>query len=148
MPEHALDALERLDESGPLHSHVLYLQGEALRTLARYEEALRPLGDAADLAPSNIHIRLAQGWCYKRLGRLADAVDVLEDALEAADDEAILHYNLACYLSLSGEKHRALHHLSTAFDLEATYRDLVEEEPDFDPLRSDPDFQELTSIIV
>ena len=35
-----------------------------------------------------------------------------------------------------------------AFELEPEYRDLVMQEPDFDPVRNHPHFQALTSVIV
>ena len=53
----------------------------------------------------------------------------------------MLRYNLACYLSLAGQKRRALRYLSQAFMLDPAYRELAEAESDFDPLRADPAFQ-------
>ncbi len=55
--------------------------------------------------------------------------------------EALLRYNLACYLSLAGRKRRALRYLSQAMALDPVYREMAEEEADFDPLRADPEFQ-------
>jgi hypothetical protein len=62
--------------------------------------------------------------------------------------EAIIHYNLACYWSLARNKRYALKYLAQAFEIDAKYRDLVHDEPDFDFVRDDPDFQSLTSVIV
>jgi hypothetical protein len=39
-------------------------------------------------------------------------------------------------------------YLAQAFDLEPEYRDLVPQEPDFDPIRNHPHFQALTAVIV
>lgn len=148
MPQQAIETLDRLGDLGTFRAHVEYLRGEALRALGEYHRALESLAVAADMAPSNFHIRLAQGWCYKRIGRLDLAIESLEEALDAAPGEGIVHYNLACYYSLAKIKPRALEHLSKAFELDSSFRDLVERESDFDALRSDPDFQALTSIIV
>ena len=71
-----------------------------------------------------------------------------EEAVVVEPTEAITHYNLACYLSLAGEKARSLAHLAEALVLDPTYRALVDDEPDFDPIRSDAQFQAITSIIV
>ena len=122
--------------------------GEALKQLGHYREALGPLRRASDIAPSNIHVWLALGWCYKRLGRIDKAVEALEEAVVVEPKQAITHYNLACYLSLVGEKTRTLAHLAEALLLDPRYRELVDDEPDFDPLRSDAQFQVITSIIV
>lgn len=151
LPEQALATLERAGEGGTFRGHVLYLRGEALRALERYAEAADALREAADLSPSNVSIWLALGWCYKRTDRLELAIDALQQAQHTDPDPAtaaLLLYNLACYWSLAGKKERALSSLAGAFALDAHYRDLVGSEPDFDPLRSDPDFRELTSIIV
>lgn len=147
MPQHALDVLQRLGEDN-LTSHARYLHGEALRALERWEEAAGWLKPVADQAEGNIHIWLALGWCYKRMGRLDLAIQSIQSALDADPDEAIVHYNLACYESLAGDKPRALRCLAKAIELDPRYRDLVHEESDFDPLRDDPDFQSLTSVIV
>jgi tetratricopeptide (TPR) repeat protein len=144
----ALATLDRMGEAGSMRSHALYLKGESLRALERYQEAIAPLKAAADLDPGNIHVWLALGWCYKRCGHLDLAIDALDRALEAGDGNGIVFYNLACYWSLAHNKDRALECLSQAFAINPDYRDMVDREPDFNPLRTDPDFQALTSMTV
>ena len=39
-------------------------------------------------------------------------------------------------------------HLANALDIDGNFRDLVGDEPDFDPIRSDPDFKALVQVIV
>lgn len=148
MPEHALDVIDRIGRPSDFTSHALYLKGEALRTLERYADALTPLNQAVLLSPRDVHLWLAIGWCRKRTGRMDLAIEALERAVDIDGADALNHYNLACYLSLMGDKERALAHLSTALKIDPDYRALVDDEPDFDPLRSDPDFRALTSIIV
>ena len=58
--------------------------------------------------PATRGSRLALGWCYKRTNRLAQAIDSLERALREHPDEALLHYNLACYWSLAANGPKAL----------------------------------------
>ncbi|MCE5266763.1 MAG: tetratricopeptide repeat protein [Planctomycetaceae bacterium] len=141
MPQHALQTLGRLGDPAGFGVETLYLWGEGLRTMRRYFEALMPLERAARLAPDDIRIRLALAWCYKRTGRLDLAIGSLEKALLVRPDEALLYYNLACYLSLAGHKRRSLRCLAKAMRLDPVYQDMVDEEADFDPLRADPDFQ-------
>jgi len=148
MARQALEALDRLEGSAALDGNAFYLRGEALRTLEHHAEAVDALLQAADFLPENIHIWLALGWCHKRQGRLDLAIDDLETALTIDPSEAIIHYNLACYWSLAHNKSQALEYLSHAFELDNRFRDLVPQEPDFDPLRKDPDFQALTAVIV
>ena len=148
MPQTALDLLSRISDPGTFRGQKLYLTGEALRALDRHTEAITVLEDAADLLPSNLHIWLALGWCRKRTGRLDLAITALERAEEVSPEEAVVHYNLACYWSLAGKKQRSLAYLSRAISLDSNYRDLLLDEPDFDPIRSDPEFRALTEIIV
>lgn len=148
MPRQALCSLERLGDRHVWESHAHYLQGEAFRSLEHYEQAVGSLLRARRDMPEMIELYISLAWCHKRSGRLDLAIETLEEALEVDPTEALLYYNLACYWSLAGRKAKVLKLLSKAFYLDGAYRDLVEEEPDFDPMRSDPDFIELTSVIV
>jgi len=148
LPHLALDVLTRLGSPADFGAPTLYLWGETLRTLGRWRDALEPLQRASHADPENIHIWLALAWCHKRTGRIDLAVEAMSSALAADPNEALLHYNLACYLSMSGEKDRALGHLSQALSLDPDYRRWLDDELDFDPIRADPEFQALTSIVV
>jgi tetratricopeptide (TPR) repeat protein len=143
-----LDLLDQLQDAGHATSEVLHVKGQALRAMERYAEAIEPLSLAADDDPENLHIWLALGWCYKREGRLDLAIEALEEALAVDPGEAIVHYNLACYWSLNNNVQLALDFLGQAFDLSPRFRDLVADEPDFDPIRDEPGFQALVSVIV
>ena len=148
LPQYALRTLARLGEPSSFGPVTLFLWGEALRAMDRYEEAIGPLKQAAARDSENIHVWVALGWCYKRTGRLDQAIAALESALSADPSEALLHYNLACYLTLARSKERALVHLARALAIDANYRSLIDKESDFDTLRNDPDFQALTMINV
>jgi Flp pilus assembly protein TadD len=140
MSQHALSSLGRIGDLTSLDPSALYLWGEALRSLERYDEAITPLRRAAQSDPENINIYLALGWCYKRVGHVDLAIEALERALAAEPNEPLLRYNLACYFSLAGNKNRALRYLSQALAIAPGYRSLIDAETDFDPIRRDPDF--------
>lgn len=148
LAQRALDALAPAAESSAQRMEFLYLTGLAFRAMHRYAEAVPPLVAAAELSPDNVPIWLALGWCYKRIGRLDKAIQSLEQALAANQQEAIVHYNLACYCSLAGDVDRALRFLAQSFDMDPHYRDLVGDESDFDPVRDLPDFQALVGAAV
>ncbi len=148
MARHALDVLGRCGDPLTLSDHALYLQGESLRALGRFREALVPLARAAQGSPDDIHIWLALGWCHKRTGRIDLAIESLEEALTLEPHDALIHYNLACYWALAGNKRHTLSYLSKALDLKDDYRSLVVDEPDFDSIRSDPGFQDLVRVTV
>ncbi len=148
MADHALQVLSRCGDEQSLPDHALYLKGQCLRELGRFREALDPLWQAAQRSPDNISIWLALGWCYKRTGKLDRAIESLEEALAAEPNDALVHYNLACYWSLAKNKRQALSYLARAFKLQDEYRNLVAEETDFDPIRDDPAFQALLRVAV
>jgi tetratricopeptide (TPR) repeat protein len=81
------------------------------------------------------------GWCHKRCGRIDLAIKALDAALAADGEEPLIRYNLACYHSVAGNKRGALRFLDQALSLDPNYRLLIEHEPDFDPIRTDPEFQ-------
>ena len=144
LPGRSLQILDSRPDWSTMQFEASFLKGEALRSLNHYREALRPLEIAASLRPSDTRVALALGWCYKRTNRLAQAIDSLERALREHPDEALLHYNLACYWSLAGNGPKALDALSTALDLDPDLRSLIAEEQDFDHLRGNPEFDRLS----
>ena len=143
MARNALESLARLGDPAAFEVHELYLWGEGLRAMDRCFEAMVPLERAAKAAPEDLRVRMALGWCYKRTGRLDLAIETLEQAMANDPHEAVLRYNLACYLSLAGQKYRALRYLAEALAMEPQFRELIDDEADFNPLRSDPEFQAL-----
>jgi tetratricopeptide (TPR) repeat protein len=144
----ALAALDRLSGAYATGSQAQLLRGLALRAAERYDDAVEPLRKAAEADSECLDAWLALGWCYKRTGRLPQAIDALEQAMAADPAQAIVHYNLACYWSLAGRTNQALHFLAQAFSMDSNYRSMAEREPDFDPIRNDPGFQGLFTIIV
>lgn len=148
LAQRALDQLEKAKLCGGAAFEALYLEGEALRTMERWADAVAPLEAARNEDPTNSHAALALAWCYKRTDRLELAIEALEEAVSHDATSGILHYNLACYWSLAGNARRAVQYLGEAFDLDPDYRDMVGQEPDFNPIRQHPAFVSLTSVIV
>ena len=148
MADRGLACLENLDESQSLKGRVFHLRGQLLREKQDYSSAVSWLQRATDIDASNLDIYLGLGWYYKRLGRIDLAIESLERAVDIEDSTGIIQYNLSCYWALAGHVKLALTHLSNAFDINATLRDLVATEEDFDPIRTDPDFLALTTVIV
>ena len=145
--ERVFETLARLEGGSYRRGHVLYLQGQTLRAVERYREAVAPLRESLQLDPENVSTLLSLAWCYKRLSRIDLAIEALEEALEIEPASAIVHYNLACYWSLAGKARLAAAFLGKAIDLEPNYRDCVGSEPDFDKVRRHPEFQAVLCVI-
>jgi tetratricopeptide (TPR) repeat protein len=148
LAQRSLDTLSRLAERSTPNPQTFLLRGLAFRAAEQYAEAIEPLQAAVAGDPNLIDGWLALGWCYKRSGRLELAIEALKQSLLVSPDQGIIHYNLSCYWSLAGNVSLALHHLERALALDSDFRSLAEREPDFDPIRNDPGFRSLTSVIV
>lgn len=119
------------------------LIGQALRLLGRYDLAIVPLRRAARNPTTRRDALLGLGWCCKRLGDLDAAILAITRGLASDPADADLHYNLACYLSLSFESKAALRELAWAFELKPALRSHAADEADFDPLRGTAAFETL-----
>lgn len=144
----ALHTLDELPEPTRSKPDAKLLEGEALRALGRWQEAITPLTLVSEQDPLRLEAWLGLGWCLKRLGQLDAAIAILEKGLVASPQQPILHYNLACYLSLDGKVQAAIEHLTQAIASDGRFRELMEVEPDFDPIRKDPRFVAVTSVTV
>ena len=143
LPHLALEIINAQESWGSMQFEASFLQGEGLRALGRFREAIKPLERSFGLKPGDIGVAISLGWCYKRTHRLAQAIEVLEVASRANPGDALLHYNLSCYWSLAGNSPRALQELELALGLDSSFRMRIKDEPDFDPIRSDPGFGRL-----
>ena len=144
----AIETLGELPEPTRSMPDAKLLEAEALRAMGQWKDAIGPFELVVDAEPQRLEAWLGLGWCFKRLGRLPKAIKVLEQGLTAAPDQPILHYNLACYLSLGGDVQAAIEHLTKAISIDKRFRDLTQIEPDFDPIRSDPRFLAVTHLTV
>ncbi|GAB6164375.1 hypothetical protein JCM19992_03750 [Thermostilla marina] len=139
MPRAAIDALQKCaDEEEP---RLYYLLGEAYRSLEQYDTALSYFEKANTLDRGHIGVLMAMGWCHKRLGRLDLAIDDLREAAMLEPSHPIVLFNLACYLSLQGQAEEAAEYLAQAILNDEELRELVDREPDFDPIRDTPEFR-------
>jgi hypothetical protein len=86
-------------------------------------------------------LRIAQA--ERELGRYETALATLERAVSNDAPEAMIHVERARNLLGLGRPDEALNELETADHVELRARQLLEEEPDFDPLRDDPRFERI-----
>jgi len=77
-------------------------------------------------------------------GKYAEAADRGRELLEAHPDNSMLLYNVACAESLAGRTADALEHLARAVERWDGARAMASEDSDFDPIRDEPAFRELT----
>jgi tetratricopeptide (TPR) repeat protein len=77
-------------------------------------------------------------------GRYAEAADRGRELIEARPGQGNLYYNVACCESLAGRTHAAVEHLRQAIAIWEGCRDMAKDDADFEPIRNEPAFVELT----
>ncbi len=111
----------------------------------RWDEALEFARAALEKEPENYlaHKRLGIALWY--LERQEEAITSLNRSVELNPEFASAYYNLACFYAQSGEKKDMLENLSKAIELDryTDYREMADEDGDFDPFRDDEDFTAL-----
>ena len=110
----------------------------AEKTISEAEEIL-----AAD--PSNGAAMSFGALAHAALGRSERAKEWIERALLVDPDNLSMHYNFACALAgFVGDSDAALRHLERSLATAGVFHlSLVEADPDLDPLRDHPGFQEI-----
>lgn len=148
MVERGLACLDEIEPRPSVQAHLFRLRGQLLKVAERYSVAVDWLLKALEITPKDLDLYLSLGWCYKRLGRLDEAIKMLRSATRYPDESGIVRYNLACYCALASDVHGTISNLALAFETRPDLRELVATETDFDPVRQNPDFQAVTSVIV
>ena len=83
------------------------------------------------------------GGLYTRQGRVADGLRMDRKLVKLQPDNATAHYNLACSLALSKRKSDAIRELQQAVKLGYRDFDWMQQDPDLEGLKRDPQFQSL-----
>jgi quercetin dioxygenase-like cupin family protein len=79
--------------------------------------------------------------------RYAEAADVLREAIERHPRSAGLYYNLACFESLAGaDVGSVAGHLRKSIELYPHFRQLAQDDSDFDPVRNEAAFEDVVAV--
>ena len=101
----------------------------------RWEDAL---GIAAKLRRTDPQVAtgyIQAAFCLHELGRTPEARELLVSGPETLRQNALFHYNLACYEAVLGDAESALAHLKRSFTLQADLRDVAREDSDLASLK-------------
>jgi tetratricopeptide (TPR) repeat protein len=82
----------------------------------------------------------ARAFPHYQEQRYAEAAAVLREGIAAGVDNAGMHYNLACFLALAGERDEALEHLQQALREDRGLAEVARGDSDLESLRDDPRF--------
>lgn len=109
----------------------------------RWADAIKEYREILDERPEDrlSWLRIAQA--ERALGRYEAALTSLDRALENQAPEAMVHVERARDFLGLGRRDDAMAELETADHLEIRARELLEDAPDLEPLRSDPRFERI-----
>jgi hypothetical protein len=83
------------------------------------------------------------GGLYTKAGRITDGLKMDRKLVRLEPENPTAHYNLACSLALCRKRPDALRSLRTALSLGYDDLDWMQQDPDLEGLKDDPEFQQL-----
>jgi serine/threonine protein kinase/TolB-like protein/Flp pilus assembly protein TadD len=132
-------ALE-LDPNFPLAHYNL---GLAYTELGQYGEGIREYQTALAGDPENPALLGLLGYTYGRAGKRNEAINILGRLQKRAETGYVPRYLIAILYRGLGEQDKALTSLEAAYQQREPWLTVLNVEPIFVPLRSDPRFQDL-----
>jgi len=129
----ALNAIPKAQQNRPevlqLRLHHLMMRQSWMRALTLSRKLCR-------VAPECGAGFLHAGFCLNQLGRTAEARAMLLKGPPALRREPIYFYNLGCYEALLGFKAEARQHLEVSFEMDPTFREIAQKDPDLASVRN------------
>ena len=139
----ALELLQQLEHREPDFWIVHAILGQTYLAMSRRADAIRELERARALSPDSLRNLGVLGDAYGRAGRRAEALKLLNELSRFSFTGYVPPvYSAMIYMGL-GDKPQALSYLEKAFADRSDWIMQLKIEPEFDPLRADPHFQEL-----
>ncbi len=93
--------------------------------------------------PGYVEVVGLLGGLYTRVGRIADGLKMDRKLVRLDPENPTAHYNLACSLALCRKRPDALRSLRKALSLGYDDLDWMQQDPDLEILKNDPEFQKL-----
>jgi adenylate cyclase len=150
------EAAEEFQKAGEIREdyQAAFLAGQSLEALGHTQEAQVQLAEALrvvekhmELNPDDPRAATMRAVSLCRLGHLEEGLIWAEKALEIDPNDAGVRYNVACLYSLEGKVDEAIRCLEEAFEGGFQNKEWFDNDPDLDPLRNDPRFQNLIARI-
>ncbi len=130
---------EALDLNANFWPAHLFL-GKTLAQQGRYTEAIDELRKAGDFTAEPY---AAIGYAYARMGHRADAQKVLADLKERSKHEYVAPCHIAIIYIALGDREQAFTWLEKGYQQRDSWLTFLKGDPMYDPIRSDPHFQDL-----
>ena len=145
-PKELIDFLYSVTEEIPGSSISHALLGEVLsEDIKKPSLAVKAYTDAITLSPDKAEYYSGIGIAFYKLKKFQAAADVFLIASELNPEDASAKYNIACMLAILGRKAAAIENLKLALKLDPSLQASAIVDIDFNNLKNDPIFQNLTT---
>ena len=138
MHDEALAEIDGLIPAVRNRPDVMELRILILMHARKWTEALAASRDFCMLRPEATIGYIHSAFSLHELGRTGEAKSMLLSGPAALADEAVFHYNLACYDCVLGNLESARTHLETSFQLDKKLRAFAKNDPDLKGILSLP----------
>jgi tetratricopeptide (TPR) repeat protein len=127
----------------PADERALAIKSAILWEQNRLTEVETYMDKLAEMNPRNSGLWINLAYVRRRTQSLDAAVATLQHAFAANPQDALAHFNMACYRAMQNRSTEALTMLRNALHLDPKLRSLAKAERDFDAIRDLPEFQKL-----
>jgi len=141
--DQAIAQLEKTLDLGRNNPLALSRLGWSYVQKGMFTEAISNMKQAVTLSPYNQELSMMLGHAYAKAGKAAEARQILDNLHRLAEKQYIQPYGFALIHVGLGENDAALRWLEKAYQDRNGWMPFLQVEPRFDPLRSDPRFQDL-----
>lgn len=145
MFEEALREADAALALAPTDERALAIKSAILWEQNRLTEVEPFMAKLAEMNPRNPGLWINLAYIRRRTQSLDAAVETLQRAFDANPQDALAHFNMACYRAMQNRSEEALVLLRHALHLDPKLRSLAKAERDFDSIRELPAFQQLLS---
>lgn len=126
-------------EFAPAHA----VLGAAYRHLGDFDQSIHHLEEAISLSGGNTDHRAELAITFVACGRRQEAVKILQELLHSGTNTYVSPVFIAAIYVALGQKRDACLWLEKGFQARAEYMTFLGVEPNFDAIRSEPEFQEI-----
>jgi tetratricopeptide (TPR) repeat protein len=137
----AIGAYQKAIEMAPDREVYYYYLGLLFSVEQQHDEAIKAFQMVLQKNPDYVLAHSALAGVYHRLGLENKANHHIAIALPKMNNEST--YNRACFYAICGDKDLAFEFLLLALKNKDTTIDWIKSDPDLDPIRPDPRYQEL-----
>ena len=140
--DEAAEQCRKTLELDPNFAPTHWMLGQAFRQKGMYEEAIAEFQKSIELSDDPVR-RAVLGHAYAVAGRRGEAQKVINELKDLSKRRYFPPYYIALIYVGLGDKNQALEWLEKAFAERSANLTVLKAEPMFDPIRSDPRFQDL-----